>query len=54
MKHARAPDFLAVAPENKVQKSEIFLALETHAVNDHVHATKPPQIHHNLPSKNTG
>jgi hypothetical protein len=44
---------LAAVTENKVEKGGIFLELENHALNHHVYATKPPQIHHNLPSKNT-
>jgi hypothetical protein len=43
-----------IPAKNKVEKSEIFLAFEKHALSDHVITIKPPQIHHNLPSKNTG
>jgi hypothetical protein len=45
---------LAAATKNKVGKSGKFLAFEKHALNNHVYAIKSPQIHHNLPSKNTG
>jgi hypothetical protein len=45
---------LAAATKNKVGKSDKFLAFETRALKDHVYAIKSPQIHHNLPSKNTG
>jgi hypothetical protein len=30
-----------------------FWAVKTHAFSDHVNTIKPPQIHHNLPPKNT-
>jgi hypothetical protein len=51
---ACSPGPLAAATKNKVGKSGKSLAFETRALKDHVYAIKSPQIHHNLPSKNTG
>jgi hypothetical protein len=51
---ACSPGSLAAATKNKVGKSGKSLAFKTRALNHHVYAIKSPQIHHNLPSKNTG